>query len=153
MNKRKTVGDFADPVTQVAGKYFRDITLDDACRELGLPESVEQAEAVNMKSIYDLKAVFGMKEFRRMGLSALAGKDGSIPRKSWEQFYGKVATAMDLGIPIEYSTHYGDAEKPQHGSTQYQSSPQYQGQSSPQYQGQGAPQYQGTPKQQGSSNY
>ena len=95
-----------------------------------MPESPEQAEAVNMKSIYDLKAVFGLKEFRTMGLSALASKDGSIPRKSWEQFYGKVATAMDLGIPLEYSTHY--QEKSQH---------------------QGSSNYQGTPKQQGSPNY
>jgi hypothetical protein len=150
MNKRQTVGDFADPVTQVAGKYFKDITLDDACRELGLPENPEQAEAVNMLSISDLKAFFRSRPSRQMGLSALAGKDGSIARKSWEQFYGKVvsdvvhpvvehgkvATAMDLGIPLEYSTHY--QEKSQHqGSSNYQ----------------GSPQYKGTPKQKGSSNY
>ncbi len=105
MTKRRTVADFADPITHVTQKYFRDIALDDACRELGLPEDPAQAEAANMKSIYDLKAIFGTREFRTMGLSGLAGRDGSIPRKSWEQFYGKVAAAMDLGIPLEYSTH------------------------------------------------
>ena len=103
--KRRSVSDFADPITHVTRKYFRDITLDDACRELGLPEDPKQAEVVDMKSLYDLKAVFNTRAFRNMGLSALAGRDGSIPRKSWEQFYGKVALALEVGIPLEYSRH------------------------------------------------
>ena len=106
MTKRRKVEDFADPITHVTRKYFRDISLDDACRELGLPEDVEQAEAANMSSIYDLKAIFKTNQFRQMGLSALSAKDGSIPRKSWEKVYGKVASEMNQGIPIEYSTHY-----------------------------------------------
>ena len=103
MTQRQSVADFVDPITHVTRKYVRDISLSDACRELGLSEDPKQAAAANMKSIYDLKAIFDTREFRNMGLSALSAKGGSIPRKSWESVYGKAATAMDLGTPVGYS--------------------------------------------------
>ena len=105
MTKRKTVGDFEDPVTHVVARYKRDISLNDACLELGLPLVPEDAERLNMKSYYDLKAICDTRQFREMGIGPLGLKGGTIARESWEKFYGPVATQMGQGVQIEWSQH------------------------------------------------
>lgn len=103
MTQRKGVEDFADPITYVAKRYFRDVTLNDAARELGLPLDPETAEAMNQKSVYDLKAICDTREFRSAGMGTFARKGGTISRSSWEEFYGRIASMLGQGIPIEHS--------------------------------------------------
>ncbi len=92
---------FADPVTKIAKLYYRDVTLEDVARELGLPDSEEVAQRLNMKSVEQLKFMCGLHQFQNFGLANLSQNGGTINRQAWERAYGRVAREMGCGIPVD----------------------------------------------------
>ena len=50
LTKSKSIEDFADPICRVSKTYIREVTLEDAARELGLPMNEEDAERLGMRS-------------------------------------------------------------------------------------------------------
>lgn len=95
-----TFDHYADPVTKIAKVYYRDVTIEDVARELGLPGSTEEAEKLGMKSVDELRFMCGLKQFQNLGLANLAQEGGTITRAAWERAYGRVAREMGCGIPV-----------------------------------------------------
>ncbi|HMO14699.1 MAG TPA: hypothetical protein PKD64_12660 [Pirellulaceae bacterium] len=92
---------FADPVTKISKIYYRDVTIHDIARELGLPDRQEDADRLNMKTAAHLKLMCSMPQFQNLGLATLSQNGGTINRATWERAYGRVAREMGCGVPVD----------------------------------------------------
>ncbi len=101
---RRTSVNFPEPITQVADRYFRRLSIDDVARELGLPTSPETAQRLGVYRSDELATVIKVSnEMSRLGLAPLATGE-QIARDAWEQAYRRTARELKLGIPLNFST-------------------------------------------------
>ena len=103
-----TFDSYADPVTKLAKIYYRDITIEDIARELGLPENSEEAKSLGLKTVDELKFLAGLKQFQNLGLASLTQDGGTITRPAWERAFGRVARELGCGIPVTRVVFNGD---------------------------------------------
>jgi serine/threonine protein kinase len=97
-----SVEEFPEPITSVARPYDRTVKLADVARELGLPADAEAARSAGLKcSAAELATVIGNSSQLRdkLGLGPLADGD-SLPRKAWENVFGRTARELGLGSPL-----------------------------------------------------
>ncbi len=97
----KDITKFPEPITTIAKKYDQELMLADVARELGLPESREEAEAEGIKATAgQLETVIGFSEtFRKFELRPLTAGE-PITRKQWEQAFAPVARELGIGLPF-----------------------------------------------------
>lgn len=88
----KSIADFAEPVSVLAGWYDKDLSLEDASRELSLEQQF---------------AVGNNRALQQLGLGPLASK-GKIPRPMWDSLeeasasvFQRAATALQLGQGVK----------------------------------------------------
>jgi serine/threonine-protein kinase len=93
-DRGKAVQDFKEPVKEVAHRYFGEVSLDEAARELGIdnPQALKRVIAQSSR-------------LQRLGLAPLA--DGTaIKRDGWEaplpvqSLFQEAARALGRGIPV-----------------------------------------------------
>lgn len=95
------VGELVEPITAVAKLYNNRLELADVARELGLPETAEQAKSAGIKATAgELATVIKFSErLRRLELTPLTVGD-PITRKQWEAVYQQVARELGIGTPM-----------------------------------------------------
>lgn len=91
----KKITDFPEPISKVAKLYYKDISLADAAKELGIENNEELSSQVRRND--DLKA---------LGLGPLAS-DGSVKRNFWESreqgvsLMQEAARELGAGSPVQ----------------------------------------------------
>jgi hypothetical protein len=92
-DRGKAVQDFQEPVGEVARRYFGEVSLDQAARELGIdnPQALKRVIAQSSR-------------LQRLGLAPLL--DGTIKRAAWEEalpvqsLFQEAARALGRGTPV-----------------------------------------------------
>ena len=91
-----------EPITSVAKLYDRRLELTDVARELGLPETQEDATAASIKATgSEFAAVIKFSErLRRLELTPLSVGE-PITRLQWEQAFQRTARELGIGTPLD----------------------------------------------------
>lgn len=95
-----TFDTYADPVTKLAKIYYHDVGIEDAVRELGLPEDEAAAKELGLKTVSELRFMTSLKQFQNLGVASLSQPEGTITRPAWERAFGRVAREAGCGIPV-----------------------------------------------------
>lgn len=84
----KSIEDFPDPITKSAKRYLRNVTVEEAARELGIDARELQILATRLPRL------------RQYGIANFGNDAGSVSRENWEKVYGSISRELGIGTPI-----------------------------------------------------
>jgi hypothetical protein len=94
---------FVEPVTLAAKYYDRDLRIEDAARELGLPFDLAHAEQIGATITAPELGTFvkASDVMRRLSLDRLAAGE-PLPREVWEEAFQRAARELRMGVPMVF---------------------------------------------------